>query len=569
MRTTMLILFLCVVGTVLACTIGVARGDVTADGRPLLWKNRDVSGIQCVMYDEGYAYSFIGICTVGDSLPWMGVNDAGFAILNALSSDLPRIGNGETMRLALRTCATRQDFEALLDSTNAIGRETHSSMGIIDADGEAVMYEVGSTEYWIFDTADTEDGYVVRSNFSINGGGTSGIQKYERSLDLLEQFTSRDSLCAHVLLQHHCRDFCDGNGNGIAVPYQEHYSVGFPWGYIPAGYSICNNANGSACVIEGLLPGEAPNTTTMWSLLGHPATAIAVPCWPGIVPPSAISADTSSPMAMASANLRNLVYDCEQTGGSTYIDTYKLDDGAGGGLWSQLFPLETGFVDSVQVLRAGWVSNPPSAATLLELEAYFANNGLYALNYAAVNQIPSPAFSAAPLTGNAPLTVQFTDMTPHQPDSLAWDMNGDGVIDTCGVDPTWTYCADGYYTVTLWAANEHGTDSLVVTNCIHVGNEDTQDDTATLQGVSVWPNPAHGQANIAFSLVAPASVELHIYDIRGRLMRTLQPGLLPQGEHTLVWDGRSNAGAPVASGVYLFQMRNGRFTRSGKVILLK
>jgi PKD repeat protein len=60
------------------------------------------------------------------------------------------------------------------------------------------------------------------------------------------------------------------------------------------------------------------------------------------------------------------------------------------------------------------VSNPPSAATLLELEAYFANNGLYALNYAAVNQIPRPAFLRRAAHRNAPLTVQFTDMTPHQ-----------------------------------------------------------------------------------------------------------------------------------------------------------
>jgi hypothetical protein len=51
------------------------------------------------------------------------------------------------------------------------------------------------------------------------------------------------------------------------------------------------------------------------------------------------------------------------------------------------------------------------------------------------------------------------------------------------------------------------------------------------------------QENIAFSLVAPASVELHIYDIRGRLMRTLQPGLLPQGEHTR-WCGRRSNAAP-------------------------
>jgi hypothetical protein len=321
-------------GTVLACTIGVARGDVTADGRPLLWKNRDVSGIQCVMYDEGYAYSFIGICTVGDSLPWMGVNDAGFAILNALSSTCRALATARTMRLALRTCATRQDFEACWTARTPSGarplQHGHHRRRRRGRDVRGGKHR----EYWIFDTADTEDGYVVRSNFSINGGGTSGIQKYERSLDLLEQFTSRDRPVRPRSAATSLPRLLDATATALPDPIRNTIRR-LPLGlHPPPDTSICNNANGSPASSKAFWPGRSAEhhhhvVLARSSGHGHSGAMLA-----GIVPPSAISADNQLAHGHGFRQPAEPGVRLRADSGSTYIDTYKLDDGAGGGLWS-------------------------------------------------------------------------------------------------------------------------------------------------------------------------------------------------------------------------------------------
>jgi len=60
-------------------------------------------------------------------------------------------------------------------------------------------------------------------------------------------------------------------------------------------------------------------------------------------------------------------------------------------------------------------------------------------------------FSAAPVSGYAPLTVQFTDLSTGSPNTWSWDFNGDGVIDSQLKNPTYTYQAPGNYTVYLRA----------------------------------------------------------------------------------------------------------------------
>ncbi len=49
-------------------------------------------------------------------------------------------------------------------------------------------------------------------------------------------------------------------------------------------------------------------------------------------------------------------------------------------------------------------------------------------------------------------------------------------------------------------------------------------------------------------------VDLAVYGIDGRRVRVLVQGELPAGEHRLTWNGRDDAGRPVASGVYLIRL---------------
>jgi|GEM_PF-3453280 len=78
--------------------------------------------------------------------------------------------------------------------------------------------------------------------------------------------------------------------------------------------------------------------------------------------------------------------------------------------------------------------------------------------YITVNAPPPAAdFSAAPTSGTAPLTVQFTDTSTNVPTSWAWTF-GDGETSTLQ-NPSHTYAAAGTYTVTLTATNPGGSDT--------------------------------------------------------------------------------------------------------------
>jgi hypothetical protein len=64
------------------------------------------------------------------------------------------------------------------------------------------------------------------------------------------------------------------------------------------------------------------------------------------------------------------------------------------------------------------------------------------------------------------------------------------------------------------------------------------------------PNPFHSSTRIAFEIPDRGTVRLRIYDVAGRLVRTLHEGELPAGRHELRWDGTSDQGESVESGVY-------------------
>ncbi|RYU79148.1 TIM-barrel domain-containing protein [Hymenobacter persicinus] len=59
-----------------------------------------------------------------------------------------------------------------------------------------------------------------------------------------------------------------------------------------------------------------------------------------------------------------------------------------------------------------------------------------------------------------------------------------------------------------------------------------------------------GSTTLRYSLLTPGAYPLRIRNAAGTLVRTLTPGFRPVGAHTLLWDGRNEAGQPVAGGVY-------------------
>ncbi len=83
-----------------------------------------------------------------------------------------------------------------------------------------------------------------------------------------------------------------------------------------------------------------------------------------------------------------------------------------------------------------------------------------------------------------------------------------------------------------------------------------------------YPNPFNPSTNISFALPQPSDWTLNIYNIRGELVRRFT-GSDGAGDVLIVWDGVSNRGEQVASGVYLYRLEAGSFVETRKMMLLK
>jgi len=84
-----------------------------------------------------------------------------------------------------------------------------------------------------------------------------------------------------------------------------------------------------------------------------------------------------------------------------------------------------------------------------------------------------------------------------------------------------------------------------------------------------FPNPFNPTTQIRFTLPQMTKVELKVYDILGREVKTLLTGEQPAGMHTIEWDGRNNYGTQVSSGVYIYRLNAGKYVQSKKMLMLK
>jgi len=71
------------------------------------------------------------------------------------------------------------------------------------------------------------------------------------------------------------------------------------------------------------------------------------------------------------------------------------------------------------------------------------------------------------------------------------------------------------------------------------------------------PNPFNPRTTITFGLGAEGPVTVRVFDVSGRLVKSLLEGNRPAGDHTLTWHGDDDAGRPVGSGLYICRLRSG------------
>ncbi len=91
----------------------------------------------------------------------------------------------------------------------------------------------------------------------------------------------------------------------------------------------------------------------------------------------------------------------------------------------------------------------------------------------------------------------------------------------------------------------------------------------TLYGIRNAPNPFNPKTEILFTLGQADDVTVSVYDLNGRLMRTLHRGPLSSGEHKLNWDGNDEQGRRLASGAYFARIVTETTMATQKMLLLK
>ncbi len=85
---------------------------------------------------------------------------------------------------------------------------------------------------------------------------------------------------------------------------------------------------------------------------------------------------------------------------------------------------------------------------------------------------------------------------------------------------------------------------------------------------SIQPNPSRGRVEISFYLARPGRASVAIYDVAGRLVRSLLDEQRPGGEHRVIWDGRDARGAANRAAVYYARFRGPEGERQVRPVVI-
>jgi hypothetical protein len=84
-----------------------------------------------------------------------------------------------------------------------------------------------------------------------------------------------------------------------------------------------------------------------------------------------------------------------------------------------------------------------------------------------------------------------------------------------------------------------------------------------------FPNPFNPETTIKYVIQSDEQVTAQIFDVQGKLVRSLLNDYLSAGTHTIRWDGLSEKGTQVPSGIYFIRLNAGAETVSKRLVLTK
>jgi PKD repeat protein len=159
---------------------------------------------------------------------------------------------------------------------------------------------------------------------------------------------------------------------------------------------------------------------------------------------------------------------------------------------------------------------------------------VFRLATAPVPVAPVAAFGGSPVSGSAPLTVNFTDQSAYSPTSWSWTF-GDGASSSAQ-NPSHTYTTAGIYSVALMVTNSAGNDSTNRTNYITVSTPATRDFSISASPSSRTVNRG-SSTSYTVSVTArggfSSPVSLSVSGLPGGASASFSPSSLSSGTSTL------------------------------------
>lgn len=203
-----------------ACTSAIVTAQRSSEGAPLLWKHRDSNpGNSRVEYIAGGTYAYTAIVPNDEHYAdavLAGVNEKGLGIMNTATKMLPEATpeayvasplEGTTltfsaiMQYALSNCATVEEFENFLRRTKRV-RGFNTNLGVADANGGVVYFEVWDLGYCRYDVAERKVGFDIRSNFSFKGDPNCGTSKRRYDLIMGEMSAHKGKITPQLFMEY-------------------------------------------------------------------------------------------------------------------------------------------------------------------------------------------------------------------------------------------------------------------------------------------------------------------------------------------------------------------------------
>ncbi len=265
-----------------ACTSFIISGKATPSGKPMMFKHRDTDELNNrIAHFQGKKYAFIGLVNAPslDGEVWAGMNEVGLCIMNTASYNLREDQldcqmdrEGEFMYHVLGQCANLHEFEAWID-TYPQPWGVEANFGIIDAQGGAAYYEINNHRWIKYDVNEEANGYRVVTNFSFAGRyeDYEGWERYQTASAIMqEKFSREKEMTAIDAINLFSRKY---RHEVLGVNY---YQENAPQYIIDQDY-IPRRITSAVICFQGVKAGSDPKYSVMWSALGYPACAVAIP----------------------------------------------------------------------------------------------------------------------------------------------------------------------------------------------------------------------------------------------------------------------------------------------------